>query len=188
MNELEKMLAGEPYDCSTEEVLESIRRKRRNLARLNSIDMDDDEAYEEALSALIPNHDPSAKIIPPFFCDHGYPIRLGKGVFINANCTFLDGGGISIGDHTLIGPNCQLYTPCHPMDYRERRKPVETGKPISIGCDCWLGGGVIVCPGVSIGDRCIIAAGSVVTRDIPNDSLAAGNPAVVKRKLEKHDD
>ena len=112
---------------------------------------------------------------------------MGEGVFINANCTFLDGGGISIGDHTLIGPNCQLYTPHHPTDYLERRKPVETGKAIRIGDDCWLGGGVIVCPGVTIGNRCIIAAGSVVTRDIPDDSLAAGNPAVVKRKLDNHD-
>ena len=187
MTELEKMRTGETYDFTAPDVVESLRRKRVNLARFNATPLDDPQAYEKALAALIPDHDPSARIIPPFFCDHGHPIHLGREVFINANCTFLDGGGISIGDHTLIGPNCQLYTPQHPMDYRERRKPVESGKAIRIGNDCWLGGGVIVCPGVTIGDRCIIAAGSVVTRDIPDDSLAAGNPAVVKRKLENHD-
>ena len=187
MTELEKMLAGELYDFTAPDVGESLRRKRVNLARFNAVSFDDHPAYEEALTALIPHHAPTARIMPPFHCDHGYPIRLGEGVFINANCTFLDGGGISIGDHTLIGPNCQLYTPHHPTDYLERRKPVETGKAIRIGDDCWLGGGVIVCPGVTIGNRCIIAAGSVVTRDIPDDSLAAGNPAVVKRKLDNHD-
>jgi maltose O-acetyltransferase len=94
-----------------------------------------------------------------------------------------DSGGIRIGANTHIGPNCQLYTPNHPIDHIERREPKETGHAITIGEDCWLGGGVIVCPGVSIGNRCIIAAGSVVTRDIPDDSLAAGNPAQIKRKL-----
>ena len=89
----------------------------------------------------------------------------------------------SIGEHICIGPKCQLYTPAHPLDAVERRRPVETAHPITIGEDCWLGGGVIVCPGVTIGDRSVIAAGSVVTRDIPSDSLAAGNPAVVKRHL-----
>ena len=90
---------------------------------------------------------------------------------------------IRIGSNTLIGPNCQLYTPQHPKDYVLRREDKETAYPVTIGDDCWLGGGVIVCPGVTIGHRCIIAAGSVVTRDIPDDSLAAGNPAVVKKKL-----
>ena len=183
MTELEKMLAGELYDYTKPDVAESLRRKRVNLARFNAVSFDDHPAYEEALAALIPRHAPTARIMPPFHCDHGHPIQLGEGVFINANCTFLDGGGISIGDRTLIGPNCQLYTPQHPTDYLERRKPVERGLAIRIGDDCWLGGGVIVCPGVTIGNRCIIAAGSVVTRDIPDDSLAAGNPAVVKRKL-----
>ena len=112
--------------------------------------------------------------MPPFYCDHGHPIHLGEGVFINANCTFLDGGGITIGAHTLIGPNCQLYTPQHPMDYRERRKPIEVGRPITIGEDCWLGGGVIVCPGVRIGARLIIAAGSVVVHDIPERFARGG--------------
>ena len=182
MTELEKMLAGETYDFTAPDVAESLRRRRVNLARFNATSFDDPH-YEEALSALIPHRAPTARIMPPFYCDHGHPIHLGEGVFINANCTFLDGGGITIGAHTLIGPNCQLYTPQHPMDYRERRKPIEVGRPNTSGEDCWLGGGVIVCPGVRIGARSIITAGSVGVHDIPEDSLAAGNPAVVKRRL-----
>ena len=102
---------------------------------------------------------------------------------INYNGTMLDGGLISIGANTQVGPNCQFLTPNHPFDPVERRKPVERCSPISIGEDCWLGGGVTVCPGVSIGDRCIIGAGSVVVKDIPSDSLAVGNPCKVIRKL-----
>ena len=103
--------------------------------------------------------------------------------FINYNCTFLGGAIITIGNHVLIGPNCQLLTPQHPMNYLDRRKPMETSYPITIGDDTWLGGGVTVLPGVTIGKRCIIGAGAVVVHDIPNDSLAVGNPAVVKRRL-----
>ena len=104
---------------------------------------------------------------------------------MNYDCIMLDGGYIRIGKHTLIGPHCQFYTPQHPMDYVERREEKETAYPITIGEDCWLGGNVVVCPGVTIGNRCIIAAGSVVAKDIPDDSLAAGVPAVVKRSLKK---
>ena len=104
-------------------------------------------------------------------------------MFINNCCTFLDGALITIGDYTLIGPNVQIYTPQHPMEYMERRITQEYAYPVTIGKDCWIGGGAIICPGVTIGDRCIVAAGSVVTRDVPDDSLVAGNPAVVKKKL-----
>lgn len=184
MTELEKMCCGELYDFSDPTVAESLRNRRRNLARFNATSFDDHTAYEEALSALIPHRHPTARLMPPFYCDHGHRIRLGEQVFINAGCTFLDGGGITIGAHTLVGPDCKLYTPQHPIDYEMRRRPVERALPIEIGEDCWLGGNVTVCPGVRIGDRCIIAAGSVVVHDIPNDSLAAGNPATVKRKLQ----
>lgn len=183
MTEVEKMLAGELYDYSDPESLELNFKAHERLERLNGTPYRDRKAYREALRELIPGVPDSAFLIAPFFCDFGFRIRLGEGVVINYNCTFLDGGGITIGAHTLIGPNCQLYTPQHPMDYRERRKPIEVGRPITIGEDCWLGGGVIVCPGVRIGARSIIAAGSVVVHDIPEDSLAAGNPAVVKRRL-----
>ncbi len=182
MTEYEKMLTGEMYDYSDPEIEASMCHARSRLARFNNT-VFEDEDYEEALSALIPDRAQSARIMPPFHCDHGHRIQLGERVFISFNCTFLDSGGITIGNHVLIGPDCRLFTPQHPMDYRERRKSIECGQPIEIGDDSWLGGGVTVCPGVRIGARCIIGAGSVVTHDIPDDSLAAGNPAVIKRKL-----
>jgi len=183
MTELEKMCSGGMYDCSDPQILESLRNRSRNLARFNATAFDDGPAYDEALTALIPDRHPTARVMPPFYCDHGHRIRLGEQVFINANCTFLDAGGITIGAHTLIGPDCKLYTPQHPMDFEERRKPVERGAGITIGDDCWLGGNVTVCPGVRIGHRTIVGAGSVVVHDLPDDAVAAGNPAVVKRRL-----
>ncbi|MDE7304476.1 MAG: sugar O-acetyltransferase [Alistipes sp.] len=183
MSELDKMQTGELYDFSSPEIMASNLRARRCLERFNRAAADDEAARRAALEELIPGIPSSSTIVPPFFCDHGHPIRIGEGVFINAGCTFLDGGGITIGDHTLIGPGCQLLTPQHPMDYMERRRPVERGLRIEIGEDCWLGGNVTVCPGVKIGDRCIIGAGSVVVHNLPDDVLAAGNPAVVKRAL-----
>ena len=185
MTELEKMGTGEYYDFSSPDIAASIRHAQGCLERFAQAGADDDRARREALEELIPGIPASATIIPPFFCDHGHPIRLGEGVFINAGATFLDSGGISIGARTKIGPDCKLYTPQHPLDYMDRRRPIERGLRIEIGEDCWLGGNVTVCPGVKIGDRSIIGAGSVVVDDIPDDVLAAGNPARVKRQLQR---
>lgn len=183
MTELEKMQAGELFNVYDPEVYEICLQAKRRLEKLNAASICDPDSYRQALHELLPGAHETAMVIPPFFCDYGLPVRLGEGVYINARCTMLDGGGITIGAHTKVGPDCKFYTPQHPIDYEERRKPIERNLAISVGEDCWLGGNVTVCPGVKIGDRCIIAAGSVVVRDIPDDSLAAGNPAVVKRKL-----
>lgn len=182
MTELEKMRNRKLYNFSDPEIMKGSSEAQLRLKQFNRSSIND-EGYRELLETLIPGIPGTSIILPPFFCDHGTGIRLAEDVFINFNCTFLDSGYITIGARTKIGPNCQLYTPQHPIDYIERRLPQETGLPITIGEDCWLGGGVVVCPGVTIGNRCIIAAGSVVTKNIPDDSLAAGNPAVVKRKL-----
>jgi len=144
-----------------------------------------DEGYRELMEELIPGFPKTALVCPPFHCDHGTGIQLDDNVFINYNATMLDSAFIRIGKNTKIGPNCQFYTPNHPMDYVERRLPQETAYPITIGEDCWIAGGVVICPGVTIGNRCIIAAGSVVTKDVPDDSLAAGCPAVVKKILNQ---
>lgn len=180
--EFEKMRAGELYDYSAPDTDGSNRHARSLCAKLQGM-TSNDQKYREIMEELIPDFPESSEICPPFYCDHGTGIHIGEHVYINMNCTMLDGGFITIGKHTLIGPNCSIYTPQHPLDYMERRKPQETCLPVSIGEDTWLGGNVTVCPGVKIGDRCIIAAGSVVTHDIPDDSLAAGVPAEVKRKL-----
>lgn len=179
-----KMRSQELYYFSDPEIHASLVHAKKVCARLRSMTICDDD-YRQVIEELIPGIPQSTTICPPFHCDHGTGIILGENVFMNYDCIMLDGGYIRIGKHTLIGPHCQFYTPQHPMDYVERREEKETAYPITIGEDCWLGGNVVVCPGVTIGNRCIIAAGSVVTKDIPDDSLAAGVPAVVKRSLKK---
>jgi len=180
--EFEKMRSEELAYFSDPEIQRSLIHAKAVCAQLQTMSIYDAD-YRSVIEDLIPGIPTSATVCPPFRCDHGHGIQLGEGVFINYNCVFLDGGYIRIGRHTLIGPCCQLYTPQHPIDPVERREEKEYAHPITIGEDCWLGGGVIVCPGVTIGDRCIVAAGSVVTKDIPSDSLVAGNPAIIKRKL-----
>lgn len=182
--EYEKMRSQELYYFSDPEIHASLVHAKKVCARLRSMTIYDED-YRQVIEELIPGIPQSTTICPPFHCDHGTGIILGENVFMNYDCIMLDGGYIRIGKHTLVGPHCQFYTPQHPMDYVERREEKETAYPITIGEDCWLGGNVVVCPGVTIGNRCIIAAGSVVTKDIPDDSLAAGVPAVVKRSLKK---
>lgn len=183
--EIEKMRSRELYCFSDPEIQASLDHAGELCRKLRTMLMSDKD-YRSTIEELIPGIPPTSMVCPPFHCDHGTGGVLGEHVFINCNCTMLDAGYIRIGKHTKVGPNCQFYTPQHPIDYVERREPKETGHPITIGEDCWLGGSVVVCPGVTIGNRCIIAAGSVVTRDIPDDSLAAGCPAVVKKKLGNH--
>ena len=170
--EYEKMRSQELYYFSDPEIHASLVHAKKVCARLRSMTIYDED-YRQVIEELIPGIPQSTTICPPFHCDHGTGIILGENVFMNYDCIMLDGGYIRIGKHTLIGPHCQFYTPQHPMDYVERREEKETAYPITIGEDCWLGGNVVVCPGVTIGNRCIIAAGSVVTKDIPDDSLAS---------------
>lgn len=184
MTEFEKMRNEEFYDFSQEpQILQSLEHANRLCAKLQTMTAFDAD-YRSVIEDLIPGIPASSTINPPFHCDHGHGIKLGEGVFINYGATMLDGGLITIGSRTKIGPNCQLVTPNHPIDYIERRKPIERCSPISIGEDCWLGTGVVVCPGVTIGNRCVIGAGSVVVKDIPDDSMAVGNPAKVVRFLK----
>ena len=182
--EFEKMRSEELYSFADEKITASIVHAQKLCARLRMMSIHDED-YRKLIQELIPGIPDNSTICPPFHCDHGHGILLDENVFINYNATMLDSAFIRIGKNTKVGPNCQFYSVNHPLDYMERRKPQETGYPITIGEDCWIAGGVIICPGVTIGHRCIIAAGSVVTKDIPDDSLAAGCPAVVKRKLNE---
>ena len=175
MNELEKMRRGELADMSSPELQESFIHTKKIIAKLRTMSSYD-EGYRELLKDLLPGIPDTSIVCPPFHCDHGHGIRLGEHVFINANCTFLDGAFITIGNHTLVGPDVKIYTPHHPMDYIARRESKEFAYPVTIGDDCWIGGGAI------IGNRCVIGAGSVVTKDVPDDSVAAGNPARIIRR------
>lgn len=180
-NEIDKMRNCELADMSAPELQDSFIHAKKLLARLRGMSTYD-EGYRELLTELVPGLPATSIICPPFHCDHGHGIRLGEHVFVNANCTFLDGAYITIGAHTLVGPDVKIYTPHHPMDFVKRRGSKEYAYPVTIGEDCWIGGGSIICPGVTIGNRCVIGAGSVVTKDIESDSVAVGNPAHIIKK------
>lgn len=180
--EREKMLGGALYDAADPELVAARLRARQLLRRFNDTFGRNKGERAQLLAELI-GQDTDAWIEPPFYCDYGTNIRLGRGVYANFNCTVLDVALVEIGDRTLLGPGVQIYTASHPLSAAQRRSGLESGQPIRIGDDCWIGGGVIICPGVTIGARSVIGAGSVVTRDLPEDSLAAGNPCRVVRSL-----
>jgi maltose O-acetyltransferase len=180
--ELEKMLAGELYD-PLEPALVQARERCRDLCRdLNATREVEQEARRRILVDLLGEGGDSVWMQPPFYCDYGSNILLGERVFFNFDCVVLDVCRVRIGAYTLFGPAVQIYTAMHPMNAALRRKQ-EFGKPIEIGSDVWVGGGAIICPGVTIGSKSVIGAGSVVTRDIPDGVFAAGNPCKVIRAI-----
>ncbi|HEX6227157.1 MAG TPA: sugar O-acetyltransferase, partial [Chryseolinea sp.] len=181
----EKMLQGELYNALDKELANDRLQTRLLIKQLNETREDDVKGRSRALNLLIPNAGTGLWLQPPFYCDYGYNILAGENVFFNFNCVVLDVTYVTIGSRTLFGPNVQIYTATHPIHYRERASGLEYAKPIAIGEDTWIGGSVVICPGVTIGDRCVIGAGSVVTKDIPSDVFAAGNPCRVIRTLEK---
>ena len=182
MTEKQKMLAGELYDPLDAELAEERRLCRERLREFNASRESDVAERARWLRKLI-GAETDAWIQPPFYCDYGYNLRLGRKVFFNFNCVVLDVMPVDIGDRVLIGPAVQLYTATHPLDADERRSGRELAKPIRIAEDVWIGGGAVICPGVSIGPRAVIAAGAVVTRDVPADVLVGGNPARLIRRL-----
>lgn len=182
MTEFEKMLSQQLYDFSDAEIGRSLAHARTLCTRLQTVEPRS-KACRALLEELIPSLPDTAVINPPFHCDHGSNIHLGDHVFFNTDCTVLDSASVTIGSRTLLGPRCQIYTPQHPLDYRARRRSEEYAYPVAIGANCWFGAGVIVCPGVTIGDNCVVAAGSVVVHSLPDNVLAAGNPASIKRVL-----
>nr|MDP0502535.1 sugar O-acetyltransferase [Verrucomicrobiota bacterium JB025] len=182
-SEKEKMLAGELYVSMGPE-LTAERASARSLQKKINIDCYEDAGKQrEYLRELLPHCPDDLVVTTPFYCDYGYNIHCAEKVYLNFNCTFLDVAEIRIGARTLFAPNVQLYTAGHPLCAGQRAAELEFGKPITIGEDCWFGGGSIVLPGVTIGDRAVIGAGAVVTKDVPADTVVAGNPARVIRSL-----
>lgn len=175
--EKQKMLAGELYRPGDAELNADQKANKAWMATYNAV-LDRPVAERLALlKAQFGAVGADCVIRPPFFCDFGYNIRLGDGVFLNFNCVILDVVAVSIGDRTQIGPAVQIYAADHPRDARTRAEGLEFGRPVSIGTDVWIGGGAIIVPGVTIGDGAVIGAGSVVTRDVPPGAIVAGNPA-----------
>jgi maltose O-acetyltransferase len=183
--EKEKMLAGELYDALDKQLSDDRVRTRLLIKELNDSREDEPEKRSAILKQLIPKAGDGLWLQPPFYCDYGYNMVVGEKVFFNFNCVVLDVTYVTIGSRTLFGPNVQIYTATHPIDFMERASGLEYAKPIQIGEDVWVGGSAVICPGVTIGDRTIIGAGSVVTKNIPSDVFAAGNPCRIIRQLEK---
>ena len=184
-SEKEKMLAGELYDALDPQLSQERLNTRLLIKQLNDSREDEVEERSNILKKLIPDAGEALWLQPPFYCDYGYNIKVGDRVFFNFNCVVLDVTQVTIGSRTLFGPNVQIYTATHPMNYQERATGLEYAKPITIGEDVWVGGSVVICPGVRIGDRSVIGAGSVVTKDIPADVFAAGNPCKVIRQINQ---
>mgnify|MGYP000892722142 FL=1 len=184
MTELEKMLAGELY-MANDPVLMHMRNKARALFTEYNQTLNE-QVLERGLllKSLLGSTGQNIDIQPPFFCDYGQHIRLGKNVFINFNCTLLDCAQVTMGDNVFIGPNVSFYGAYHPLKAAERIKGPELASPITIKDNVWLGGSVIICQGITIGENTTIGAGSVVTKDIPANVFAAGNPCKVIRTLE----
>jgi maltose O-acetyltransferase len=185
--EKQKMLAGELYDAMDAELVAERHRTRLLLRQLNDT-LDPDAPGRADLTKALFGADTDVVIQPPFYCDYGSNIGLGSGVFMNFNCVILDVAKVTIGHRVLIGPNVQIYAATHPLQASVRRQGLEAGKTVMVGDDVWIGGGAIVCPGVAIGERAVIGAGSVVTRDIPADTFAAGNPCRVIRSVSEERD
>ncbi len=164
-------------------MVESIKQARVIIAKLNRLPFDDPDAVRALVSELIGSRvDDSFVLIPPFYATGGADTRIGRNVFVNQNCTFYDLGGIEIGDDVMIGPNVSLITSGHPVDPVRRQEGVEA-KPIVIGRNVWIAAGVTIIGGVTVGENAVVAAGSVVTRDVPANSLVGGNPARVIRAI-----
>ncbi len=181
--EKEKMLAGEPYDAHGEEMLEIRTKVKHILHKLNVTEYYTDN-FQSVINDLCPNSAKDLHLEPPFHCDYGENIFAEEGVFINFGAVILDGARVTIGKKTLIAPGVHIYTARHPLNIEDRRK-WEDVLPVTIGEEVWIGGRVTICPGVTIGDRAVIGAGAVVTKDIPADTLAVGNPARVVKKLNE---
>lgn len=177
------MLCGELYNPLDKTLSNERLQAQLLLRQYNNTPENEKQKLKQLLQKLIPKGCQNTWINAPFLCDYGYNIQLEKGVFINFNCIFLDAAPINIGSKTLIGPNVQIYTSTHPMEYQLRATNQEYAFPVKIGKNVWIGGNATLCPGVTIGDCSVIGAGSVVTRSIPANVFAAGNPCKIIHSL-----
>ena len=182
--EKQKMLAGELYNALDSQLTMERRQARDLIRELNASKDEDQERRAFIIHHLFASVGRGVWIEPPFYCDYGSNITLGDNVYFNFNCVVLDPAAVLIGSNVLFGPNVQIYTASHPVDYLERRNGLEFAIPIEIGSDVWVGGSAAISPGVTIGSRSVIGAGSVVTKDVPEGVFAAGNPCRVIRELE----
>lgn len=184
MSEFEKMSQGLAFNGRDKEISAIRTHAFLMLQEFNAQAPGD---IKKIANKLFDDISPQFMILPPFYCEFGKNIQIGKNTFLNMGITMLDGAPIILGNHVLVGPSCQFYTAGHPLDYRARRLWETICKPIVVENDVWIGGNCVICQGVTIGARSVIAANSVVTRDIPPDSLAGGKPTRIIRKLHENE-
>lgn len=191
MTEKEKMLNGEDYNSRDSELLKMYHNARKLLKEYNNLDSELTKERERILNRLFKFKGSGVWIEPPFFCDYGENISIGENTFVNTNCIFLDNNKITIGKNGLIAPYVQIYTASHPLKASDRiigkgneARYLTSSNPVTIGANVWIGGNCVIFPGVIIGNNVTIGAGSVVTKNIPDNVLAYGNPCEVKKKLK----
>lgn len=186
MSEKEKCRKGLLYDGNYDQDLKLERIKAKTLCqKYNNIAYENFEAKNKIITELLGKTAGDFLIEPSFYCDYGYNIEIGENFYSNHNLVILDPAKVTFGDNVFIGPNCGFYTAQHPLDIETRNKGLEYAHPIKVGNNVWIGGNVVVLPGVTIGDNCTIGAGSVVVKNIPANTVAVGNPCKVIKVLEE---
>lgn len=183
--ELEKMVTGQDYNPKDPELTKKRWQAREMLKEWEALPYQGWSAKRQLWKRIFASIKANLTIELPFICDYGENIYFGESVFINFDCIFLDSAPIRIGNRVMFAPSVKLFTATHPLHHEKRNSGLEFAKPINIGSDVWIGGGAIVNPGISIGDRSVIGSGSVVTKDVPSDVLVAGNPARVIKAIDR---
>ena len=183
MTEKNKMLNEELYDSADSQLVNERNITKDLCFAFNNTKPSETQKQKEVLIKLLGKTPKEFVILPPFWCDYGYNIEIGDNFYANHNLVILDAAKVIFGNNVFIGPNCSFYTVNHPLDYETRNKGLEYAKRITVGNNVWMGGNVVVLPGITIGDNSVIGAGSVVTKDIPSNSVAVGNPTKVIKVL-----
>jgi maltose O-acetyltransferase len=184
VSEKEKMLEGELYDPSDPELAAERRRAREYTRRFNRTDGTEPEVRRSLLDELFGSTGEDPHVEPPFRCDYGYNVHVGDGFYANFDCVILDVRRVEMGRNCWLGPGVHVYTATHPLDAETRVEGPEYGKPVTMGDDVWVGGRAVIDPGVEIGDSAVVAAGAVVTDDVPENTVVGGNPATVVKELD----
>lgn len=189
MTEKEKMIAGKVYNSQDSELVAALNKSKSLCRQYNNLDFSNVAARKVIIDELLQeeHNDEYCVFTPPFWCDYGFNVKVGKNFYSNHNLVILDCAEVTFGDTVFVGPNCGFYTAIHPIDAHQRNTGIELAKPIKVGSDVWFGGGVTVLPGVTIGNNVVIGAGSVVVKDIPSGIVAVGNPCKPIRKITEAD-